>query len=44
MGKDMDFVSQWLVHKGLDKLAEIFRGEFLSRCWNVFQCFIEATF
>ena len=29
MGKDTDFLSQWLVHEGLDKLVEIFRGEFL---------------
>ena len=28
MGKDMDFMSQWLVREGLDKLVEIFRGEF----------------
>ena len=26
--KDMDFVSQWLVREGLDKLIEVFRGEF----------------
>ena len=28
VGKDVDFVSQWLIREGLDKLVEIFRGEF----------------
>ena len=29
MGKDMDFMLQWLMSaKGLDKLVEIFKGEF----------------
>ena len=29
MEKDMDFLSQWLVCEGLNKVVEIFRGEFL---------------
>ena len=28
VGTDMDFTSQQLVREGLDKLVEIFRGEF----------------
>ena len=28
MGKDMDFVSQWLVREGPDKFVETFKGKF----------------
>jgi len=28
IGKDEAFVEQWLVHQGLEKLADVFKGMF----------------